>query len=110
MFAATYYGLLRISEVASGGPHPIKAVDVHIGMNKRKFLFILRTSKTHWTDVKPQRVAISSTNKWKSPDHCLYKILREFLAVRPPYCTNSSEPFFVFSNRSPVTTEQVRRY
>ena len=53
LFLTSYYGLFRISKVTSGpGMHPIKARDVHIGENKDKMLFILRTSKTHWKDNK----------------------------------------------------------
>ena len=47
IFAKAYYGMLRIGEV-SKGDHPILAKDVHIGMNKRKILLILHTSKTDW--------------------------------------------------------------
>ena len=46
MLMASYYGLLRAGEVAAG-PHVLKARDVLVGTNKRKFLFILWTSKTH---------------------------------------------------------------
>ena len=52
IFAAGYFGLLRIGEVTSGD-HPVLARNVHIGLNKKKILFILWTSKTHWTNVKP---------------------------------------------------------
>ena len=58
IFCAMYYGLLRISEVAEG-PHAIRATDVHIAQNKKKILFVLRSSKTHGKDVKPQFVKIS---------------------------------------------------
>ena len=55
LFASAYYGLLRVGELTSDD-HPVLAKDIHIGMNKKKFLFILRTSKTHWKDRKPQLV------------------------------------------------------
>ena len=80
MFAAGYYGLLRVGEITSGA-HPIKAADVHITMNKRKILFILRTLKTHWPDTKPQRVKITSTNNYESTESCPYRILREFFSI-----------------------------
>ena len=47
MFAAAYYGLLRVGEIAAGS-HPVLVPDVHVGRNKRKLLFVLQTSKTHW--------------------------------------------------------------
>ena len=50
-----YYGMFRISEVMTGA-HPVLARDVHIGKNKKKFLFILRTSKTHTKGMPPQLV------------------------------------------------------
>ena len=47
IFASAYFGLLRIGEVASSGSHPILARDVQIATNKKKIMFILRSSKTH---------------------------------------------------------------
>ena len=53
MFSTTYHGLFRVGELAKG-EHPVLVQDVHIAMNKNKILFILRTSKTHWKDSRPQ--------------------------------------------------------
>ena len=93
------------------GTHPIAARDVHIGENKNKILFVLRTSKTHWKDVDPQTVKICSTqsnNKNnKTNKLCPYSLLREYLKIRKPYKTNH-EPFFVFADRSPVTSNAKR--
>ena len=62
IFSASYYGLLRVSEVAAK-THPILVHDSHIATNKKKILFILRTSKTHSKSSRPQEVKItSSTN------------------------------------------------
>ena len=58
MFATTYYSLLRISEIVMG-THPILANDMHMGMNKKKFLLILCISKTHNKGMKPQKVKIT---------------------------------------------------
>ena len=60
LFLTMYFGLLRVSEVTSGG-HPILAKDVQIAANKKKFLLILRTSKTYWKNSKPQLIKILST-------------------------------------------------
>ena len=61
LFSTIYFGLLRISEVTSElGSHPVLAKDVHVGMNKNKFLLVLRTSKTHWKNMKPQIIKISA--------------------------------------------------
>ena len=62
-----YYRLLQISEVTGDGGHPILARDVHVGSNKCKMLFILRTLKTHWHGCKPQLVKISLTNHNNAP-------------------------------------------
>ena len=57
-----YFGLLRISEVSKGS-HPILAHDVHIADNKKKFLILLRTSKTLYKNMHPQSIKISSRSK-----------------------------------------------
>ena len=59
LFSTAYFGLFRIGELTTGD-HPIKARDVHVGVNKKKLLFLLHTSKTHWKNVKPQTVKITS--------------------------------------------------
>ena len=60
LFTTAYYGMMRIGEVTTGD-HPVKAVDVHVGSNKKKLLFILRTSKTHGLGDKPQKIKIMAT-------------------------------------------------
>ena len=47
LFSTAYFGLFRVGELATGD-HPVLARDVHISYNKRKILFVLRTSKTLW--------------------------------------------------------------
>ena len=87
-----------------------------MGMNKRKILFILRTSKTHGKGSKPQQIKISSkkqetqkmkviTNKKSLP--CPYQILREYLTLRGPY-TKVEETFFIFADGSAVTPQHMR--
>ena len=110
LLAAGYYGLLRVSKLTSG-EHPMCVADVHIACNKNKLLFILRTSKTHWTDNKPQMVKISSTTRShtetsKSTLNCPFTILKEYLAVRPT-CKSRMEPFFFFSDRLPVRPDHL---
>ena len=68
------------------GTHPVKARDVHIGDNKDKVLFILRTSKTHWSDEKLQTIKIMSSklnplSQAKNSEFCPYRLLRHYLAV-----------------------------
>ena len=66
-FSTMYYGLLRISKIT--GQHPILAQDVHVGVNKKKFLLILRMLKTHWKNTKPQMIMISATKKNSKSEH-----------------------------------------
>ena len=119
LFCVAYYGLFRMGELASGD-HPVKVKDVHIADNKPKWMFILRSSKTHGLYAKPQTIKINKvkhiawgsgiyTNGYttiKSPS-CPYDLLTTYLRYRPQYI-DISEPFFVFSDYSPVTTVQVR--
>ena len=62
LVSTAYFGLFRVGEL-SKGEHPVLAKDMHMGMNKRKVLFILRTSKTHWKNSRPQSIKIHSTRK-----------------------------------------------
>ena len=116
LFSTMYFGLLRISEV-TGPVHAVKVPDVKVGSNKKKFLLILQTSKTHWKNVKPQMIKISAKGKAyecysggedakKLP--CPYQLLREYSRMRRPY-KSRSEPFFVHADNSPVTNAQVTK-
>ena len=117
LFKASYFGLLRVSEVTSGA-HPVLGKDVHIAQNKRKVLFILRTSQTHWTDSKPQLVGISSKLERQQNGEvkyrgspliiCPYSILRQYVKERPPRVGND-EPFFIFGDRTPVTPSHMKK-
>ena len=109
MLATAYYGLLRISEISSGtsGSHPLLAKDVHVGTIKQKILLVLRSSKTHCKESKPKSVKISSTGKAEQ-DICPYGLLHQYCTIRKSVAVNE-EPFFVFSDRSPVTTNQFRK-
>ena len=120
IFSACYFRLMRVSEVAAGG-HQVLAKDFFMGENKRKMLFILRTSKTHWKNMKPQLIKISSTpnNKIKltkaqkikaarklTPP-CPYELLDRYSKARGGYY-RENEPFFVFADHTPVTPHHVR--
>ena len=115
LFSTAYFGLFRVSELTQG-LHPILARDVHIAENKCKLLFVLRTSKTHGLGVKPQIVKITSTTTGgaetkitKFPDsRCPYQLLRRYLDIRNPYTTDL-EPFFIFSDGSPLQPKHFRK-
>ena len=106
LFAAAYFGMFRVGEVTSG-THPVRAPDVHLAQNKKKLFFILHTSKTHWEDSQPQLIKISSVNDDWDNNHCPFVLIRRFLAVRKP-CNQWMEPFFIFSDGSPVTPSHMR--
>ena len=60
IFCVAYFGLFRIGGL-SAVDHGVCAIDVHVGYNKKKFMFILRSSKTHGKNSRPQSVKVSST-------------------------------------------------
>ena len=115
LFSTTYFGLFRVSEVTSGA-HPVLAWDVQVATNKKKILFILRSSKTHGQNTHPQMVKIKSTevasigNKcrqsYKLELPCPYMLLQEYTSARADYYSDT-EPFFVFSDGMPVTQKQM---
>ena len=109
LFSTAYFGLFRVGELTSG-THPVLAKDVHIGRNKKKLLFILRSSKTHGLYSMPQSVKITSRKRQNcfQENYCPFEILREFLDVRPKY-RSDSEAFFVFQDRSPVKPDNMRK-
>ena len=105
LFSMAYYGLFRIGELAEG-THTVKAMDVHIAINKRKLLFILWSSKTHGLDVHPQMIKISSTRikQHRNPESkqfCPYQLLRTYLEARGKYIS-PHENFFIFLDHSLV--------
>ena len=81
---SAYFGLLRVGEVTQS-PHVVLAKDVHIGINKNKVLFLLKTSKTHAKGNKPQRIKISSSPhggiKHGDEVYCPFSTLKEYIRV-----------------------------
>ena len=112
LFSTAYFGLFRIGELATG-THPVRAKDVHVAKNKKKFLFVLRTSKTHGLYAAPQSVKISShpqniESNQEQLGECPYKLLRDYIALRPLYAS-PEEPFFVLQDKSPLKPDLVRK-
>ena len=115
IYSTMYFGLFRIGELTHS-QHVVLARDVHVAYNKRKFMFILRTSKTHYKNSKPQMIKITSTSSRNtnylqrvrpSDIPCPYNLLREYLKIRGNY-KHQNEQFFVFSDNSPVMPSHVR--
>ena len=108
----------RISELTKG-VHVVKAVDVHISLNKSKLMFVLRSSKTHGLYAKPQIIIIAGENieciaeqQHKQFSRKLmkinpFRILQKYIRARRD-CILMEEQFFVFRDRSPITATQAR--
>ena len=135
ILSTMYYGLFRIGEVTKG-THPVLAKDVHIAKNKRKILFILRSSKTHDKSKQRQMVIVSSSAKGTSIKKksaknktmdgmaqesysgksnrimglpCPYQLLRCYLTAQGGFC-KESELFFIFRDGTPVSHSQFNRF
>ena len=110
ILSTMYFGLLRISKVTKG-EHLVLACDVHIGANKRKFLLILRTSKTHWKNNKPQLIKISAqkipVKKNSSELPCPYKLLQMYASSRGGF-KEDNESFFIFRDDSVVAPRHLQ--
>ena len=106
LFSTCYYGLFRVGEVTDG-EHAVRARDVHIGVNKKKMLFVLHTSKTHWLDAKPQTIKISSQGEIGSCEFCPFKLLNDYIEMRGNR-DSDDETFFVFSDKTAVSAVNFR--
>ena len=114
IFASSYYVMLRIGEVTMGA-HPIKVKDVRISKSKKKIAFILRSSKTHWMDTKPQTIKITSSVTGRDNQDslepelrfCPYQLIKRYMSFRK-WKKSKLEPFYVFQDRSPVKPFHVR--
>ena len=107
LFSTIYFGLFRISEMVST-EHAVKACDVHVGSNKRKFLFVLHTSKTHNQGSTPQMIKISSSDNRLNKTHssaqlpCPFELLHNYSQMHSGY-SSPTEHYFIFSDGAPVT-------
>ena len=111
MISMMYFWLFHISEVTSG-IYPVLAKDIHIGANKKKFLFVLRISKTHTKSAGPQMIKVSSkTLHDKRCYHisdfpCPYELLNKYSGYRGGF-RSDTKPFFVLPDKSPVTPRHL---
>ena len=114
VFSTAYFGLFRILEVAqTASNHAVKACDVHTAVNKKKMMFILRTSKTHGLGDKPQIIKFSSKDGYQKmsamrlPGNCPYQLLNDFIDIRQKW-KRVDENLFIFSDGSPVNAMHLR--
>ena len=96
VLSTMYFGLFRIGEVTQSS-HVIKARDVHIGLNKKKLMLVLHSSKTHGRGSKPQIIKISSIQKEgrKADKFCPFKLLQDYVHIRKSF-KSENEQFFIF--------------
>lgn len=109
MLVLGFYGMLRVGEMSSG-EHPILARDVHYNPRLKKIQVILRTSKTHGLGDQPQYVKFSSGDArvfLYNQKFCPYTVVREFMITRGPKLSDS-DPFFVFTDNTPVKPHQMQ--
>ena len=115
IFALSYYGLMRVSEVVLSDEdsyHAVRASNIHVATNKDKILIVLYTSKTHGKDRRPQKIKIVSNKDEKSGQYlhrnfCPFTLTKEYLAVRGDY-SDDNEQFFIFRDGSVVTASHAR--
>lgn len=115
MFAAAYYGLLRVGEMS--GKHAVSAKNVHIARNKHKVQIRLWTSKTLKWGQWPHDIKIDGLHdcKWCYPEikgksshrYCLVHILDAFNKVRDS--TKGTTNFFIFKSGVAVSGQAFRR-
>ena len=116
LMVTAYYGLFRVGELTQS-PHVIKACDVYVGVNKRKFRFVLHSSKTHNRGDNPQIIKIKckDTNADQVLDPtqqyvaalCPFELVDDYIRLRSEYSSDQDQ-FFVFSDSSPVQPEHFR--
>ena len=110
IFAITYYGLMRISEIIES-LHALKACNIHMAQNKNKILLTLHSSKTHGKDSLPQKIKIESlddsTAFCRHRFYCPFDLIWHYWTVRGGYLDNS-ELFFVFKDNMIVPQRQLR--
>ena len=103
LFSTAYFGLFRVGEITFS-EHVVKVCDVQVATNKRKMMFILRSSKTQGLDKKPQIIKISSENicgtrqsnkETDNKQFCPYQLLNNYSKCRRRF-KSASEPFSVF--------------
>ena len=106
LFSTAYYGLFRVGELTESD-HVIKVCNIHIGSNKNKILFTLKSSKTCGKHTFPQTMKISSLANSSSTYLCPFEILRMYLSLRL-HALHHEENFFIFGNRTPVAPHHFR--
>ena len=113
IFLFGYYGLMRIGELVQG-VHTLCAKDVHLALNKKCLQLVLYSSKTHTKASLPQRIKISATQqtlrrgRLSTSEFCPFEIANQYLQLRNEYYEEDNEHFFINSDGSQISQNQVR--
>ena len=114
LFAVAYYGLLRICEVCKvpSSNHVIMGESVHFARNKETFWVMLYTSKTHGTNVEPQKVTIVSnkckhSGKYVARHFCPFQLISRYIAMMGAIWY-PQEAFFIYRDHTLVHGETAR--
>lgn len=116
IFAAAYYGLLRMSEI-TGSKHSVKARDVHLAQDRPKIQLRIWSAKNKKRGSWPDDIKIEGlsdcracfntpTGRKSSFRYCPIHILRQYQAMRPE--TPGHFQFFCFRDGSPISQVKVR--
>ena len=116
LFSLGYYGLFRIGELCVTGSvvnHTIKAHDIHLAHNKEKILVVLHSSKTHGLESRSQKVKITSNRSERSGQYshrnfCPFKLVRHYINMRSQFYDSADQPFFIYSDGSPLKATTVQ--
>ena len=113
-----YYGMFRISELVRGCEHFMRAHNVNVAHNREKILVILYTSKTNGKESRSQKIKITSNSQSLDMSKnsickgnrffCPFTLVREYMRHRGGY-VSEEEPFFIFSDGSPVWDHHLRK-
>ena len=89
----------------------MRTVAIHIGVNKRKILIILHSSKTHSVANRPQKIKIEATEPKKEGCYkffCPFELLRHFMKLRGNF-KDENEQLFIFHDKSAIKAQQARK-
>ena len=100
----------EVTQTTSG--HALKAKDISAAKDKEKILIVLYSSETHTKGMRPQKIKITSnkiekSGKYNHRHFCPFKLMKKFMDWRGSY-VDHNEQFFIFGDRSTVTTSQAR--
>ena len=105
-----YYSLMRVGELTFSC-HVAKAANVHVAMNKCKILVVLYSSKTHSKANRPQKIKITKDKNAQATgvlNFCPFNLLKNYVLIREHFYDSEQDPFFVFSDGSPVYPKHIR--